>query len=163
MRPDHPAFDEARGLIAFGYLMCREPETAFAEQATKYLRVDKIRYLNQKFPRPNFESTEDWAVAVAEEIKSVLLPATPGFAALDQDELDPATDALRTQIVQMQLFVTTIHMREFLEDDLEQCSRLDARIMRLTKELVEIKVMKDVLWRTSSNSKTINNGAATDH
>jgi hypothetical protein len=49
MRPDHPAFDEARGLIAFGYLMCREPETAFAEHASKYLRADKIRYLNQNF------------------------------------------------------------------------------------------------------------------
>ena len=30
-------------------------------------------------------------------------------------------------------------MREFLEDDLEQCSRLDARIARLIKELIEIK------------------------
>ena len=151
MRPDHPAFDEARGLIAFGSLLCRKPEIAFAEYASKYLRADKVRHLNQKFPRSNFESIEEWVVAVAEEIKSVLLPATPGFAALDQDELDPLTDALRTQIIQMQLFVTTIHVREFLEDDLEQCSRLDARIMRLTKELVEIKTMKQMLQRTSTN------------
>ena len=34
LRPDHPAFDEARGLISFGYRMCREPETAFAEYAS---------------------------------------------------------------------------------------------------------------------------------
>src|SRR6516225_4885067 len=47
--PAHPAFDEARGLISFGYLMCREPETAFAECASAYLRADKIRHLNQKF------------------------------------------------------------------------------------------------------------------
>jgi hypothetical protein len=99
LNPDHRAFDEARGLIAFGYLMCREPETAFAEYASKYLRADKIRYLNQKFPRQNFESTADWAIAVAEVVQSVLLPGTPGFAALDPARLDPATEALRTEIV----------------------------------------------------------------
>jgi hypothetical protein len=156
LRPDHPAFDEARALINFCYRMYLKPETAFAEDASKYLRADKIRYLNQKFPRQNFESTAEWTAAVAEEIKSVLLPATPGFAALDQDELDPFTDAFRTQIVQMQLFVTTIHMREFLDDDLEQCSRLDARIARLTKELVEIQTMKQMLRRTSTNGRTDN-------
>jgi hypothetical protein len=149
--PDHPAFDEARGLYTFCYRMCLEPETAFAEHASKYLRADKIQYLSDKFPRQNFESVEEWAVAVAKEIQSVLLRATPSFAAVDQDELDPFTDALRTETIKMWSFVTTIHMREFLDDDLEQCSRLDARIMRLTKELVEIKAMKDVLRRTSAN------------
>jgi hypothetical protein len=128
----------------------------FAQDASTFLRADRIRHLNQKFPRQNFASTGDWAAAVAEEIKSVLLPTTPGFAALDQDELDPFTDAFRTQIVQMQLFVTTIHMREFLDDDLEQCSRLDARIARLTKELVEIQTMKQMLRRTSTNGRTDN-------
>ena len=49
----HPAFDETRGLITFGYLMCREPETAFAEHASDLLRADKIGCLNQKFPREN--------------------------------------------------------------------------------------------------------------
>ena len=151
LTPKHPAFDEARGLFTFGYLLCREPETAFAEHASKYLRADKIRYLNQKFPRQNFESTLAWAAAIAEEVESVLLRATPSFAAVDQDRLDPVTDALRTETIKMWSFVTTIHMREFLDDDLEQCSRLDARIMRLTKELVEIKAMKDVLRRTSAN------------
>jgi hypothetical protein len=80
LNPNHPAFDEARGLIAFGYRLCREPETAFTEYASQLLRPDKIRHLNQKIPRQNFESIEEWAVAVAEEIKSVLLPATPGSA-----------------------------------------------------------------------------------
>jgi hypothetical protein len=150
LRPDHPAFDEARGLITFGYLMCREPETAFAEYANKYLRADKIRYLNQKIPRQNFESTADWAAAIVEEIKSGLLPGTPGFAALDPDRLDPATEAFRADIIKMHSFVTTIHMREFLEDDLEQCSRLDARIARLIKELIEIKTMKQMLRRTAT-------------
>ena len=145
LSPDHPAFDEARGLIFFGYRICREPETAFAEYASKLLRADKIRYLNQKIPRENFESSADWAAAVAEEVRSVLLPAASGFAALELDRLDPATEALRTEIIKMELFATTIHMSEFLEHDLDQCSRLDARIARLIRELIEIKANKQVL------------------
>jgi len=153
LRPDHPAFDEARGLIAFGYFLCREPETAFAQYASNFLRADKIRYLNQKFPRQNFASIEEWTLAVAEEVKSVLLPAAPGFAALDQDKLDPATEALRTEVIKMQSFVTTIHARNFLDDDLDQEERLDARIARLRRELVEIKTAKQVLRRTSKDDK----------
>jgi hypothetical protein len=154
LNPKHPAFDEARGLITFGYLMCREPETAFAEHAGAYLRADKIRHLNQKFPRQNFESAVDWAAAVVDEIKSGLQPDTPGFAALDRDSLDTATEAFRSEIMKMHSFVTTIHMREFLDDDLEQQERLDARIARLRKELVEIKTMKQMLRRTSKNGTT---------
>jgi hypothetical protein len=156
LRPDHPAFDEARTLIAFCIRMCHEPETAFAQHASTYLRADTIRHLNQKFPRQNFASTADWAAAVVEEIKSVLLPGTPGFAALDPDKLDPVTEAFRADTIKMHSFVTTIHMREFLDDDLEQCSRLDARIARLTKELVEIQTMKQMLRRTSTNGRTDN-------
>ena len=155
LNPDHPAFDETRGLIAFGYLLCREPETAFAEHASKLLRADKIRYLNQKFPRQSFETTAEWAVAIAKEIESVLLPTTPGFATLESDGLDPSTEALRGETIKMQLFVTTIHVRNFLDDDLDQQERLDARIARLRRELVEIKTAKQVLRRTSPGGKTI--------
>jgi hypothetical protein len=101
LNPDHRAFDETRGLIAFGYLLCHQPETAFAEYASKYLRADNIAYLNQKFPRQNFESIEEWAVAIAKEIESALLPGTPGFAALDPARLDPATERLRSDIIKM--------------------------------------------------------------
>jgi hypothetical protein len=152
LNPAHPAFDEARGLITFGYLMCREPETAFAGCAS-YLRSDKVRHLNQNFPRQNFGSVEEWAVAVTEEIKSGLNPGTPGFAAIDPDRLDPATEALRSDIKKMHSFVTTIHMREFLDDDFEQQERLDARIARLRKELIEIKTTKQMLRRTSEDDK----------
>jgi hypothetical protein len=154
LRPDHPAFDEARGLITFGCYLCREPETNFAEYASKLLRADTISYLNHKFPRQNYESIADWALAVAEEIKSVLLPAARGFAARDPDELDPATEALRTEVIRMHSFVTTIHLREFLDDDLDQQERLDARIARLIRELIEIKANKEVLRRTSIANKT---------
>jgi hypothetical protein len=84
LNPAHPAFDEARGLITFGYLLCREPDTAFAECASTFLRADKIRHLNQKFLRQNFESIEEWAVAVAEEIKSVC-PPSRSTAALNKE------------------------------------------------------------------------------
>jgi hypothetical protein len=147
LTPCHPAFDETRGLIAFGYLICRQPETAFAEYASTLLRADKIQYLSDKFPRQNFESIEEWAVAVAKEIKSDLLPASPGFAALEPDSLDPATEARRTDIIKMRSFLTTIHARNFLDDDLDQQERLDARIARLIRELIEIKANKQALRR----------------
>jgi hypothetical protein len=153
LRPNHPAFDETRGLIAFGYLICREPETAFAQYASNLLRADKIHYLNHKFPRQNFESAADWAAAIVEEIKSELLPGTPGFSALDPDRLDPVTEAFRTDIIKMHSFITTIHMREFLDDDLEQQERLDRRIARLIDELIEIKARKQVLLQTSKDDK----------
>jgi hypothetical protein len=153
LTPDHPAFDETRGLITFGCLICREPETAFAKYASRLLRGDIIRYLNEKFPRQNFESIPEWAAAVAKEVKSVLLPATPGFVRLEADSLDPATEARRNEIIKMQLFVTTIHVRNFLDDDLDQQERLDARIARLIRELVEIKANKQVLRRTSVDDK----------
>jgi hypothetical protein len=158
LTPCHPAFDETRGLIAFGYLICRQPETAFAEYASTLLRADKIQHLSDKFPRQNFESIEEWAVAVAKEIKSDLLPASPGFAALEPDSLDPATEARRTDIIKMQSFLTTIHARNFLDDDLEQQERLDRRIVRLIDELIEIKTGKQVLRQISMDDETNNQG-----
>ena len=53
----------------------------------------------------------------------------------------------------MQSFVTTIHARNFLDDDLDQEERLDARIARLRRELVEIKTAKQVLRRKSKDDK----------
>jgi len=152
--PEHPAFDEGRGLFTFGYLLCREPETAFTEYASSLLRADKIDHLNQKFPRQNFESIEEWAVAVAKDIRSVLLPVTPGFAPLEPDSLDPAAGTRRIA----QSFLTTIHARNFLDDELEQQERLDARIAKLIRELIEIKANKQVLRRTAIDDKTNKKG-----
>jgi len=144
----HPAFDETRGLIAFLYYLYSEPETAMSKHARRLLRADKILYLNEKIPRQNFESIAEWAVAVAEEIESVLLPP------LEPERLDPATEALRTATVRMQSFLTTIHVRNFLDDDLDQQERLDARIARLTRELIVIKAAKQELQRTLISDKT---------
>ena len=83
-------------------------------------------------------------------------PATLGFAALDQERLRPATEAVRADIVKMHSFITTIHTREFLDDDLERQERLDKRIDRLIDELIRIKTRKQVLRQTSTNVRTDN-------
>jgi hypothetical protein len=56
----------------------------------------------------------------------------------------------------MHAFVTTIHMREFLDDDLGQQERLDKRIARLIDELIQIKTRKQVLRQTSTSGRTDN-------
>jgi len=53
----------------------------------------------------------------------------------------------------MRLFVTTIHARNFLDDDLDQQERLDARIKKLIWELVELKSAKQALRRIASDDK----------
>jgi len=73
--------------------------------------------------------------------------------ALDPDSLDPATDARRSEAIKMRLFVTTIHARNFLDDDLDQQERLDARIKKLIWELVELKSAKQALRRIASDDK----------
>ena len=52
----------------------------------------------------------------------------------------------------MQLFLTTIHARNFLDDDLDQQERLDARIAKLIRELIEIKATNR---RFGAHQKTI--------
>ena len=56
----------------------------------------------------------------------------------------------------MNSFVATIHMREFLDDDQDQQERLDARIAKLIRELIEIKANKQMLRRTAIDDKTSN-------
>jgi hypothetical protein len=62
-------------------------------------------------------------------------------------------DRAAEEIIRMQLFVTTIHMGEFLEHDLDQEERLDARIAKLIRELIEIKAKKQMLRQTSKDDK----------
>ena len=118
-----------------------------------YLRADKIRYLNQKFRGRILSPTQTGPQLLLKKSNHVYCQATPGFAALDPDRLDPATESFRTEIIKMHSFITTIHMREFLDDDLEQQERLDTRIARLREELIEIKARKQVLRQTSKNDK----------
>jgi hypothetical protein len=141
--PEHPAFNERRGLACFICFMDTEPETAFDKHARYVLRADKIRYLKQKFPRQNYNSTPDWSRAVIEEIKSVLLPNMPRFGSVELEEM------LRTEIDETWAAISTFHVREFHDHNLNLLERLDARIARLTKELIEMKAVKQMLRRTS--------------
>jgi hypothetical protein len=59
------------------------------------------RRLPNLLARFQFESSEEWTVAVAEEIQSGLLPGTPGFAALDQERLHPFSEAARADTIKM--------------------------------------------------------------
>ena len=83
--PGHPSYRENLGLRGLAMVMEFEPETAFQEYASRYLGADKIKYLEQKFPRSNFRSALEWANAVYDEIKSLL--ATPSLIGLEHEQL----------------------------------------------------------------------------
>ena len=147
--PRHPTFDEARGLFLFSCHMRSEPEMAFAKHAGSYLRADKINHLKQKFPRSSYKSTEEWSEAVITEIRTELMPAAFGPRLEPGEKLDDYSEAFRQAAVEMQLFLHVIHAREFLDDELDVRERLDARIARAVKHLVQTKAMKQMLGQTS--------------
>jgi hypothetical protein len=147
----HPAFDETRGLVLFIGFMRHDPETAFDKCAVNFLRADKINYLKQKFPRSNYQSTSEWAEAVIEKLQSFLPPAAPKFDTLGlRKEIVVCLEALREATDDHQLFLSVIHASEFIEHDLNLRERLDARIARLIKQLIQIKAMKQMLRQTST-------------
>jgi hypothetical protein len=138
--PRHPAFDETRGLITFIELMRHVPEMTFEKSAENYLRMDKVNHLRQKFPRSNYQSTSKWAEAVIEEVQSFLPPPTPNFDTLGLSKgVRNSAELMRESMDDFQLFFSAIHASEFLEHDLNQRERLDSRIARLIKELIQIK------------------------
>jgi hypothetical protein len=149
--PRHPTFDEAQMLLLFSFCLHSEPETAFEKHASSYLRADKIDHLKQKFPRSNYKSTEEWVEAVIREITTELLPAVPSVRLKLEpgEKLDDYSEAFRQFAVDTQTSVALIHAREFLDDELDQCERLDARIARAVKHLIQIKAMKQMLRQTS--------------
>jgi hypothetical protein len=151
LAPCHPAFDEAFGLVYFIHLVGFEPETAFEKRST-CLRADKVNYLNQKFPRSNYKSTSEWAEAVKDEIQTVLLPAAAPslYGPEPAKEPDDLTAGFRHIIRDFQLVTSIIHANQFLEYDLDLQERLDARIARLVKHLVQTKVMKQMLHQTGA-------------
>ena len=59
LNPEHPSYDETVGFTTFVLAMKVEPEAAFAVHAKSCLRADMITYLKNKFPRSDFESTEN--------------------------------------------------------------------------------------------------------
>jgi len=151
--PRNPAFDQAWGLTAFLHFLISEPETCFEQHASRYLLPDKINYLKQKFPRPNYQSTSEWAKAVINEIFLVLIPGIQGDKTLDAPELaddlrDEYREASRQWRAQCQVAVTMTHASELLDYEFKQGELLEARIQRKIKFLVELKTMEQMLGRT---------------
>ena len=148
--PRHPTFDEARGLFLFSCHMRSKAEMAFEKYASSYLRADKINHLKQKFPRSTYKSTGEWAEAIITGIRTKLVPAALGPRLKPGEQLDDYSEAFRKIAVEMRLFLCIIHAREFLDDELNVLERLDGRIARAVKHLVQTKGMKQLLRQTSA-------------
>jgi hypothetical protein len=131
--PKHPLFDEAFGLARLAFLMEREPETAFQKYASSSLRADKINYLNQKFPRSDFKSAQEWAQAIINEICALL--AETNFEADHELALFHSSVAVSDDLFKSQLALD---------------ERLDAMIDRAVKRLIQTKAMKQMLGQTSA-------------
>ena len=118
-------------------------------QETVFVRIKSI-ISNKKFPRSNYLSTEEWAEAIITEIETELLPAALGPRLKPGEKLDDYSEAFRQAAVEMQLFLCVIHAREFLDDELNVLERLEGRIARAMKHLVQTKAMKQLLRETSA-------------
>ena len=73
---------------------------------------------------------------------------TPFRAATPHALLD---DMRRSPINDTAAAIFIFHAREFLDRDLNLRERIDARFARLTKELIEMKAVKQMLRRTSED------------
>jgi gas vesicle protein len=148
--PRSPAFDEDLGLLAFAHYLRSEPETCFEQRASNFLRPDKINYLKQKFPRPNYQSTSEWAETVIKEVYLLSVQTVP------QSEI-PETiaelgnkfkEAFREWKAECQVAGTITLVSELLEYELKQGELLEARIARKIKSLFELKTMEQMLAQT---------------
>jgi len=159
---NHPSFDESLGLLGLAAAMIKEPETAFEKHATHTLRPDTINYLIQKFPPSKFETHSEWAQAIINEIKSVLLPqATAKLAQLTGELREPPdelremdavrlVDRVRELAKKIALFGGPAASGDLFERELVLNERLDAMIDRAVKRLVQIKAMKQMLGQASA-------------
>jgi hypothetical protein len=135
--PSHPSYDESLGLLGFTAVLRTRPDVAFEEFASRCLRADKIKCLTQKFPRSDFNSTQEFAKAVINEIESVLLPET-GHG-----------DHLSGQLGSLVLSSATF-TDDFFDQELRLDERLDIMIDRAVKRLIQTKAMKQMLGQTGS-------------
>lgn len=134
---NHPSYDETLGLSLFAAVLQLRPATAFEEYAHDFLRPDKIKYLNKKFPRPNFSSTPEWAQALINEIRTVLVPASKAE--------DPQVEIYS----ELHLSAATVS-GDLFKQELALDERLDAMIDRAVKRLIQTKAMKQMLRQTDA-------------
>src|SRR5262249_6602038 len=79
--PHNPVFDEAWVLDMFIHNLPTNTETCFENNAKKSLRRNKIKYIGEKFPPADYESTAEWVNALIGEILSTSVAAKPQFEA----------------------------------------------------------------------------------
>jgi hypothetical protein len=140
--PQHPVFDEVWGFVMFLSRLETEPETCFAKYAKKYLRADKIEYLERKFPRSNYQSAAEWAKAITAEILPLTLNIEPPES---EGEIDPLKKATREWKTEQQVYVSFVYARELLEIEAKETEKLEARIARQTRHCAELKAMEELL------------------
>jgi hypothetical protein len=138
----HPGFDENLGLDMFACSMKATPETAFETYASRLLRDDKIKYLEEKFPRTKYKSTSEWAAAVINEIRSVLAPPT-------SNELPEVPDGGLEKMKKIEAFQLYVLSGDLFTQELALIERLDAMIDRAIKRLIQTKAMKQMLRQAS--------------
>ena len=132
----HPSFDEGSGMKLFLSHLRSRPDDAF-KYAGRFLRPKKAQLLKNKFPLSNFKSSREWADAVMNEIKSVLMPVSlpddHPFAVLGE------------------MFVSLAAFNEdSFDKELKLDERLDLMIERAVKRLVQTKMMKQMLGRADA-------------
>jgi hypothetical protein len=142
--PEHPLFDEARGLrnlldiMEDGSsleIMEREPDgfeylLKFVIKASipSYVGIPK---LEEAFPREKYESVSDWVAALRRVISGVLLQHS-----------DPKPEVLLNRSAE-------VHTPDVVDHELAVDERIDAMIDRAVKRLVQTKAMKQMLVGTS--------------
>lgn len=142
--PRTPAFNEAWGLTSFAGYLRTEPETCFEKHAKTYLRADKIKYLKEKFPRLNYQSTSDWTEAVEKEIFSVLIPDLSGFDPPEPGkEVEEMMEALRQWKDDRQVADTVLQASELLEYEVKETGRLNVMIHKQTAHCAALKVWEE--------------------
>ena len=156
--PRSPAFNEAWGLVSFTYWLRTQPETCFEQNADtywlretcfeqnakKYLLPDKINYLQQKFPRSNYQSTSEWVQAVTNEIFSVLLPGMPGHPGPGpREEADEMTEWFRQWKDDCQVAATIMKAADLLEYEVKETERLNAMIRKQTTHCAALKAWEE--------------------
>ena len=135
--PNHDSYSEMLGFSSFANCMRLEPETAFEKYAKRTLPADTVKYLRDKFPRHQFKSTAEWADAIINEIKSVLLP---------KHEVHAPNEVSRIfiRMTEFMRSAATVFDDLFMQD-IAINERLDAMIDRATKRLIQMKAMKQML------------------
>jgi hypothetical protein len=134
--PNHPAYNETLGVLAFAAFVANDPETAFEKYASRCLTKDKIEYLKGKFRLCDFESTSEWTEAITKELTSDLLRASR----------IPSELADKAALLRSSLALSP----DLIEQELALEERLDAMIDRAIKRLVHTKMMKQMMGQVSA-------------